>query len=211
MIVTDYWTVSSLVSNSLYPTTLIVPKILVIHVDMFLWFYWICGVAIIRFEYRKVIKKSSHFLPPVELRKTFRVMPFGPKNALEFYTIMIQSLRKEWLLLFADTKHAISFDTVPVTLVCNDKMIIDDILLYFTYVPSYLHHFARVSQVFTKYRLSCELTQCDFFKPRVEFVGYENCPAKSKFDLIQHWSLPPNAISLLSFVGLYGLYSRHFP
>ena len=150
------------------------------------------------------------FSLPIELRKYFE-LSFSPKHSPAFYTAMMQSLRKEWLLLFADTKHAISFDTVPVTLVCNDKIIIDDILLYFNYVPSYLHHFSRVSQVFTKYCLSCELTQCDFFKPRVEFVGYENCPAKSKFDLIQHWSLPPNTISLLSFVGLYGLYSRHFP
>ena len=118
-------------------------------------------------------------------------MPFDPKNAPVFYTTMIQYLRKEWLLLFADTKHVISCDNVSNTLICNDKIIIDDGLLYSNHVPSLLHYFSCVIQLFTKYRLSFKLTKCDFFKPRVEFVGhdlttYGNYPIESKFDLIQH-------------------------
>ena len=70
--------------------------------------------------------------------------------------------------------------------------------------------------MFTKYRLSFKLTKCDFFKPRVEFIDhnlttYEHFPAESKFDLIQHWLLPPNTISLLSFIGLCGFYNRYYP
>ena len=42
---------------------------------------------------------------------------------------MIQSLRKEWLLLFADIKYIIRINSAPVSIVCNDKIIIDDILL----------------------------------------------------------------------------------
>ena len=143
-------------------------------------------------------------------------MPFDPKNAPVFYTTMIQYLRKEWLLLFADTKHVISCDNVSNTLICNDKIIIDDGLLYSNHVPSLLHYFSCVIQLFTKYRLSFKLKKCDFFKPRVEFVGhdlttYGNCPTESKFDLTQHWPLPPNVISLLFFIGLCGFYSRYCP
>ena len=125
----------------------------------------------------------------------------------------MQSLRKEWLLLYADTKHLIHFDSVHVTIICNEKIIIDDILLYSNNVNTLIHYFSCVAQVFTKYRLSFKLTKCEFFKPRVEFVGhdlttYGNYPVASNFDLIKHWPLPPHAISLLSFIGLCSFYSR---
>ena len=76
--------------------------------------------------------------------------------------------------------------------------------------------FSCVAQVFTKHPLSFKLTKCKIFKEHVEFVGYnlttyDNCPAASKFDLIKDWSLPPHAISLLSFIGLCSLYSRYCP
>ena len=85
---------------------------------------------------------------------------------------MIQSLRKEWLLLYADTKHLTHLDSVPVTIICNEKIIIDDILLYSNNVNTLIHYFSCVYQVFTMYRLSFKLTKCEFFKPRVEFVGH---------------------------------------
>ena len=66
------------------------------------------------------------FSLPIELRKYFE-LSFSPKHSPAFYTAMMQSLRKEWLLLFADTRHVILFDTVPVTLICNDNIIIHDI------------------------------------------------------------------------------------
>ena len=42
---------------------------------------------------------------------------------------MMQSLNNEWLLLFASTKYVIRINTTPVSIVCNDKIFIDDILL----------------------------------------------------------------------------------
>ena len=71
-------------------------------------------------------------------------MPFDPKDALEFYNAMMQSLSKEWLLLFADTKHVISCDNVPDML--NFKIIIDDNLFYYNHVPSLLHYFLVLSK-----------------------------------------------------------------
>lgn len=104
---------------------------------------------------------------------------------------MMQSLNNEWLLLFASTKYVIRINTTPVSIVCNDKIFINDILLYSNHDNILLHYFPYVPQVFTKYRLSFKITKCDLFKPRVEFVRhglttYGNCPAESKFDLIKH-------------------------
>ena len=70
--------------------------------------------------------------------------------------------------------------------------------------------------MFTKYRLLFKLTKYDFFKPRVEFVGYDlttygNYTVASKFDLIQHLPLPPNTVSFLSFTGLCRFYIRYCP
>ena len=147
-------------------------------------------------------------------KRTYKVIPFGPITAPSFYTTMMQSSRKEWLLLYTDTKHLIHFDSVTVTIICNDKIIIDVILLYSNNINTFIHYFSCVSQVFTKYRLSFKLTKCNFFKPRVKFVGhdlttYGNYPAASKFDLIKHWPLPPHAISLLSFIELCSVYIRY--
>ena len=78
-------------------------------------------------------------ITPRRTKKTFKVMHFGSNNVSVFYTSMIQYLRKEWLLLFTDMKRVISFDTFHVTIICNDKIIIDDILLYSNHVPTLFH------------------------------------------------------------------------
>ena len=150
-------------------------------------------------------------LPPSGIKKTFKVMPFGPKNTPVFYTTMVRTLWKERLLLFADTKHVIPFDTIPVKVICNDKIIIDN--MYFTLIM-YPHFFTSFI-VSSKYRSSFKLTKCDIFKPCVEFFGndlstYRNFPTESQFDLIKHWTFPLHVISLLSFIGLCGFYCRYF-
>ena len=129
---------------------------------------------------------------------------------------MMQSVRKEWLLLFSTTKHLVRVTLPTIEIMCDDKIIIDDILLYSNHVPTFLNYFSCVAQVFTKYRLSFKLTKCDFFKKRFEVVWhdlttYGNCPAASKFDLIKDLSLPPHVVSLLSFISLCSFYSRYCP
>ena len=106
-------------------------------------------------------EKLAFFAPSVE-KKTYEVLPFGPTKAPSFYTAMIQSLRKEWLLLYADTKHPIHLDSAPVTIICNEKFIIDDILLYSNNANTLIHYFSCVAQVFIKYRLSFKLTNMIF-------------------------------------------------
>ena len=70
--------------------------------------------------------------------------------------------------------------------------------------------------VFLKYRVSFRLDKCDFLKTQVEYVGHEvtkagNCPAQSKFDVINYWTLPPTGKFVFSFIGLANFYHRHAP
>ena len=122
------------------------------------------------------------FFTPCGKKKTYKVMTFGPKNEHTFYTAMIQILCEEWLLLFVETKITITTNNLPSTLVCDDKIVMDNILLYSNHSTTLLHYFSCIAQVSTKYRLFFKLSKCDFFKPRVEFVGHDlttlgNCPA----------------------------------
>ena len=66
-------------------------------------------------------------------------MPFGPKNAPELYTVMMQILRDDWIALFNETRHSIVDENSPKTIVCDDKIFIDDILLYSNHIPTLLH------------------------------------------------------------------------
>ena len=129
------------------------------------------------------------FFTLCDKRKTCKIMPFGTKNAPAFYTTMIQILRKEWMFLFTKTKSTIPTSNLLSTLIGDDKIIMDDILLYSNHSSTLLHYFSCITQFFTKYRLSFKPSKCDFFKPRVEFVGHDltalgNCSAQSKFQLI---------------------------
>ena len=112
-------------------------------------------------------------------------MPFGPKDAAAFYTAMMQILRDDWLALFNERKHSIIVENFPNTIICDDKIVIDEILLYSNYIPTILHYFSCIATVFTKFRLYLILFKCNFFKSRVKFVGHDltaggNCPAQSK-------------------------------
>ena len=60
------------------------------------------------------------------------------------------------------------------------------------------------------------LDECKFLKPRVEYVSHDilyhsNCPAQSKFNLIDDWTLLTSGQSLFSFIGLVNFYHRHAP
>ena len=79
-----------------------------------------------------------------------------------------------------------------------------------------LHYFPCVAQVFTKYRLSFKLSECNLFKDRVEYVGHDlttegNCPVVSKFFLQKDWSLSPHGKSLLLFIRICCFYNRYYP
>ena len=94
--------------------------------------------------------------------KTYKVMLFRPKTAPAFYTAMMQILRDDWIALFNETRHSIVDEHSPETIVCDDKIVIDEILLYSNHIPTLLHYFSCVAKVFTKFRLSFKLSKCVF-------------------------------------------------
>ena len=128
-------------------------------------------------------------------------MPLGSKNTPAFYNAIIQFFRNEWILIFNEIRHIISLTNSLAKVICNDRIIIDDILLFSNHTPTPLSYFSCVTSVFTKYRLSFKLSKCDFFKDRVEYVDHDltangNCPVRSKFSLFKDWLLPSHGIYL---------------
>ena len=91
--------------------------------------------------------------------KILKAMPFGPKNALAFYTTMMQFLCDDWTILFNETRNSINLSNSPTNNICNDRIIIDDIILFSNHIPTFLHYFSCVTQVFTKFRLSFKLSK----------------------------------------------------
>ena len=84
----------------------------------------------------------------------------------------------------------------PQYIVFDDLIIIDDIILCSNHVSNILHYFPCVVRVFAKYRISFKLSKYNFLQPHVEYIGHDiiahgNCPAASKFYLLQSWFLPP--------------------
>ena len=125
-------------------------------------------------------------------------------------------MHDKWILLFQETKLTIVMTNSPPHIICDDRIIIDDIILFSNHVSIILHHFSCVARVFTKYRFSFKLRKCGFFQPRVEYVGHDltahgNYPATSHFNLPQRCSLLPHGILFLSFISLCCFYSHYFP
>ena len=95
---------------------------------------------------------------------------------------------------------------LPPHTIYDDRIIIDDILLFSNHIKTILHYFSCGVGVFTKYIPSFKLNKCDYFQPRVEYVGHDlpahsNCSTLSKYNLLQKWSLPPHGISFVFFIG----------
>jgi hypothetical protein len=63
-------------------------------------------------------------------------------------------------------------------------VIIDDILLFSSDLPTVLNYLNCICQIFVKYQVSLKLPKRDFLKRRFEYVGHDitadgNCPAES--------------------------------
>lgn len=139
-------------------------------------------------------------------------MPFGPTNAPLFYTCMIHQLRDKGEILFVIKIRAIKTIGEAKSLYLTrtrslleasclwsrgSRVIIDGILLWASnlQIVLFLLYFDCVCEVFQNYRVSFRFDKCDFLKDRVGYVGHDLtptgiCPAKSKFSMIDDWSLP---------------------
>ena len=101
-------------------------------------------------------------------------------------------------------------------MIWGKKIIIDNILLWCDIKSYALILFKCVCEVFKKYRVSFRLDKCEFLRPRVEYVRHDilchgNFLAKSKFNMIDDWSLPTSGQSLFSCIGLVNFNSRYAP
>ena len=143
---------------------------------------------------------------------------------------MMKDFKDEWDSLFAITlldikiydSREIKIEVAQVLtvggkkLVSGSKVIIDDILLWCIYTTLLMTYFKYVCKIFLKYRVSFRLDKYEFMKPRAEYVGHDiptndNCPAASKFDMINDWLLPTSCQTLFSFIGLVNFYHWYAP
>ena len=179
---------------------------------------------------RKMDREKLAFFAPDDLKYCFNVMPFGPTNAPPLYTVIMKDLKDEWDKLFiirvvALKRHDDALITLTAAneimignklLVSGSKTIIDDILLWCACKRLVMVYFECVCEVLSKYRVSFRLDKCEFLKSRVEYVGHDilskgNCPAQSKFDMVNDWPLPASGQSLFSFIGLVNFYHKYAP
>jgi hypothetical protein len=101
-------------------------------------------------------------------------------------------------------------------LTADSRCVIDDILSWCTDPDALVDLFECICIVFLKYRVSFRLDKCEFFKEIFEYVGHDitsegNCPSQSKYDIIQYWTRPTTAKSLLSFISLCSFYQCYVP
>ena len=85
-------------------------------------------------------------------------MHFGLKK-IAFNNAMMQFLRDNWILLFEETKRVIILDNSPSTGICDNIIIIDDVLLFYNHLLNILYYFSCVARVFTKYKLLFKLNK----------------------------------------------------
>jgi hypothetical protein len=178
---------------------------------LLLWFISLdCRQGFHQILIRLLDQEKTAFYTPNGDKECLTVMPFGPMNGPATYTAMMFELREEWMSLFLERhpEHA--------KFVADSRTIIDDILNWSTDPDAFLDLFECICIVFLKYRVSFRLDKCEFFKDRFDYVGHDitsagNCPAQSKYDLIQDWPRPATAKSLLSFISLCSFYQRYVP
>ena len=175
-------------------------------------------------------QEKLDFFAPDDYKYCYTVMPFGPTNALTFYTAMMRNFKEEWDNLFLaemskltdymgrkiskNQDGAIFVDGKRLT--AGSRSIIDDILIWSSHKELVLMYFECVCRVFVKYRASFKLSKCFFLQERVEYVGHDilydgTTTASSKFNMINDWPLPTRGQSLFSFIGLISFYHKFAP
>ena len=79
---------------------------------------------------------------------------------------MMHFLRDDWILFFQETKHTIVMTNSSSHIICDDRIIINNTLLYSKYLSTILDCFSCVARVFAKHILSFKLSKCDFLASR---------------------------------------------
>lgn len=146
--------------------------------------------------------RKKYLFNPRWKKEQIVVIPFGLKITPTFYTTMMKDLEIEYNVLFGkDTivdlhnprelvSHTSHLKPHPVKFVHSRKIIIDGILLYSSNVYTWLRYFACVAILCVECHVSFKFSNYEFFKPQVEYVGYdliqdEICPAEKNSSFLR--------------------------
>ena len=125
----------------------------------------------------------------------FKVMPFGPIDAVGYFQSFMNSL----------------LGHLPFVVVY-----LDDILIFSPDHALHKKHVATVLGIFLKNEVYCKLSKCQFFQQSITYLGYVISTsgismAPSKLESIFTWPAPTTRKELESFLGFTNFYRQFIP
>ena len=124
----------------------------------------------------------------------FLVMPFGVTNAPATFQRLMNTIFKNELDAFV-------------------SVYLDDILVFSKTEEEHLQHVQIALEKLRKAKLYARLHKCEFFKTRVEYLGFDVSaqgvqPSPDKVKAVVEWPTPKTVKDVRSFLGLAGFYRR---
>jgi transposase InsO family protein len=141
-------------------------------------------------------RHKTAFTTPMGLFEYNR-MPFGLSNAPATFQRLMQGIFRDDLLQI---------------LICY----LDDIIVYSNDIEEHLERLETVFLKLKEHGLKIEPKKCDFFKPKVSYLGHvvssegiETDPAK--IEVVEKWPNPKTLKEVRSFLGFASYYRRFVP
>ena len=121
-------------------------------------------------------------------------MPFGLTNAPATFQESMNNILREFLDQFV-------------------VVYLDDILIFSRTKEEDGQHLRKILEVLRRHQFYAKLSQCEFCRPRVEFVGFRVSKGKiemmeDKVKAVTDWPTPTTLRDLRGFIGLISYYRR---